>query len=270
MSKKSEIAVLIPAYNAEATLQEAVDSILANTLEVDVVVVDDGSRTPVQTYLRPAHNLTVIRLEKNVGLIAALNSGVEAILKAGYPLLARMDADDICYPERFAKQKAFLDAHPEVGVLGTCGRAIDEHTKETICYYNYPTTHAGAMKALNYNSCFIHPTLCFRSELFKKYGSFSNEYPAAEDYEIIRRFSRHTRLANLPEYLIDYRISQNGISVSKRKQQLATRLKIQREYFEPANYHAWLGILKTLVLWGMPLSLISFLKKKSEKFDKKP
>lgn len=267
--RKSPIAVLIPAYNAESTLQEAVDSVLNNTFEVDVFVVDDGSKLPVQSYLKPSGRLTILRQPNNVGLIKALNIGCQHIIDEGYPYLARMDADDICDPERFEKQIAFMKDNPRVGVLGTCGHVIEEHSKKTICYYNHPQYHADILKALNYNSCFIHPTLCIRTKLLKEHGLFSEDYPAAEDYEIIRRLSRHTQLANLSEYLIDYRISSNGISQSKRKQQLTTRFKIQLEYFNVKDPHAWFGACKTILLYAIPINLISVLKRKSRSFSRR-
>ncbi|TKW61411.1 MAG: glycosyltransferase [Blastochloris viridis] len=271
ISKPTDLAVLLCSYNANKTLPEAVASILASEYPLDLYVIDDGSLEPVETILSPTENLYVIRAgDSPKGLIGALNFGLEYIIRQKkYKFIGRMDADDISYPDRFTKQVTFLKSNQDVGMVGAWAVAIDEKSKEALYPINYPCDWYGISKALKYNNCFIHPLLCFRSEMFERYGLYSEEYQAAEDYEIIRRFAKYAKLANLSEYLIDYRISSGGISLSKRRQQLNTRLKVQKEFFEPLSIHSWLGILKTLILYSVPMSALQRLKKCLNKYDKK-
>ena len=102
----AEVAVLMAAYNAEATLRAAVDGILASTVPCDLYVVDDCSRVPVETTIGKQANVTIIRLPRNGGLASALNVGLAHILPLKYKYIARMDADDVSYPHRFASQIA--------------------------------------------------------------------------------------------------------------------------------------------------------------------
>jgi len=256
----AEVAVLMAAYNAEKTLPAAVDSILASTVPCDLFLIDDCSRIPVEQVIGNRQNLTIIRLPRNHGLAAALNVGLGHILPKDYKYVARMDADDVSHPHRFATQIAFLERHPEVALVGSGARFIDERNGALVMYYVPPLTHDEARKALYFNNCFIHPTWLWRSEVLSAVGPYSLDYPAAEDYEFMRRAVERTVVANVPDYLIDYRISTGGISVSKRKRQLLDRLKIQFKYLDPLQWRAWAGVVKTLMLFAIPRSIVTTLK----------
>jgi glycosyltransferase involved in cell wall biosynthesis len=256
----AEVAVLMAAYNAEKTLPAAVDSILASTVPCDLYLIDDCSRVPVEQVIGERANLTVIRLPRNQGLAAALNVGLTHILPRDYKYVARMDADDVSHPHRFATQVAFLERHPEVALVGSGARFIDDRNGALVMYYVPPLTHDEVRRALYFNNCFVHPTWLWRSKELKALGPYSLDYPAAEDYEFMRRAVERTVVANVPEYLIDYRISTGGISVSKRQRQLLDRLKIQFKYLEPLQWRAWAGMAKTLLLFAIPRSIVTTLK----------
>ncbi len=256
----AEVAVLMAAYNAEKTLPAAVDSILASTVPCDLYLIDDCSRFPVEQVIGERANLTIIRLPRNHGLAAALNVGLTHILPRNYKYIARMDADDVSHPHRFATQIAFLERHPEVALVGSGARFIDDRNGALVMYYVPPLTHGEVRRALYFNNCFVHPTWLWRSETLKAIGPYSLDFPAAEDYEFMRRAVERTVVANVPEYLIDYRISTGGISVSKRQRQLLDRLKIQFKYLEPLQWRAWAGMAKTLLLFAIPRSIVTTLK----------
>jgi len=256
----AEVAVLMAAYNAEKTLPAAVESILASTVPCDLFLIDDCSRTPVEQVIGQRPNLTIIRLPKNHGLAAALNAGLTHILPKNYKYVARMDADDVSHANRFATQIAFLERHPEVALVGSGARFIDDRDGAFVMYYMPPLTHAEARKALFFNNCFIHPTWLWRREALAAVGPYSLDYPAAEDYEFMRRSVERVVVANVPDYLIDYRISTGGISVSKRQRQLLDRLKIQLKYVEPLQWRAWAGMAKTLMLFAIPRAIVTTMK----------
>jgi hypothetical protein len=92
-----------------------------------------------------------------------------------------------------------------------------------------------------------------RASVLREVGDYSLKYYAAEDYELIRRIAKRYDVANIPEYLIDYRISPSGMTASNRRRQLMDRLRIQFKYFEPFNRHAWVGVARTLVLMIVPV-----------------
>jgi len=256
----ADIAVLMAAYNADATIREAVASILASSVTVDLFVVDDCSRVPVEALLGSPPGVTFIRLARNGGLAAALNAGLRHILPLNYKYIARMDADDVSYPHRFAAQIAFLERHPEVGMVGSGARFIDDETGALVMYYAPPRVHQQIRDALYFNNCFVHPTWLMRSDVMARLGPYSLDYTAAEDYEFVRRAASQVVLANVGEYLLDYRISSGGISVSKRRRQLLDRLKIQLKYRDATKWRCWAGIAKTLLLFVIPRKVVSMLK----------
>src|SRR5688572_10705885 len=110
----SRVAVLMPAYNAGDTIKRSIASLLNNTFPSDIYIVDDGSDIPVTRVLDDVPRTTVIRLEKNSGVVNARNIGLNAILARPYDFVALLDADDIAYPDRIAREVEFLDNHPEV------------------------------------------------------------------------------------------------------------------------------------------------------------
>jgi glycosyltransferase involved in cell wall biosynthesis len=256
----AEVAVLMAAYNAEKTLRAAVDSILASTVACDLYLIDDASRVPVDDVIGTRPNLTVIRLPRNRGLAAALNIGLQHILPLGYRYIARMDADDVSYPQRFATQIAYLERHPEIDMVGSGARFIDDKTGAPVMFYMPPLSPADIRKALYFNNCFVHPTWLFRADVLAGIGPYSLDYPAAEDYEFLRRIVPRVAIANVADILVDYRISTGGISVSKRRRQLLDRLKIQIRYLEPAEWRAWAGMAKTLALFAVPRTVVTTLK----------
>jgi glycosyltransferase involved in cell wall biosynthesis len=256
----AEVAVLMAVYNADDTVRAAVASILASTVACDLYVVDDASRVPVEQLLGSPAGVTFIRLPHNHGLSAALNIGLQRILPLDYKYIARMDADDVSYPHRFAAQIAFLERHPEVAMVGSGARFIDDKTGAMVMYYVPPLVHEDICKALCFNNCYVHPTWLFRRDAMARIGPYSLDYPAAEDYEFLLRASAQVRLANVPDILLDYRISTGGISVSKRRRQLLDRLRLQIKYLEPLGWRSWAGIAKTLMLFAIPRRLVTVVK----------
>jgi hypothetical protein len=103
----------------------------------------------------------------------------------------------------------------------------------------------------------LHPTWMVRTQALRDAGLYSCDYPAAEDYELLRRMSRTSELANLPEYLLEYSVSMSGVSMKNRRRQLLDRLRIQLEYFDPWQAKAWLGVARTLAMFAVPRSVLS-------------
>lgn len=260
------IAVLMAAYNTEKTLLQAVESILNNTEPCQIFIVDDASTLPVTKVLQPHPRITVLRLDSNQGLSGALNHGLAEILKQDYHYIARMDTDDIAHPLRLEKQRQYMEQHPEIALVGTWARFFDENTGATTLYYTPPTTPEGIRRKLPFNSQVLHPSWFVRSDVFRQEGGYAAVESAAEDYHWLYRISARNRFANIPEYLIDYRVSSQGISEAKRKRQLINRLKTQLEFFTLSSLACWLGVMKTLLLFAVPhRALKSFKTKISRK-----
>jgi len=128
---KPTVSVLMPVFNGEQFLRPAMNSILNQTFtDFEFIIVDDGSTDHSREILN-SYTDSRVRLicnESNIGLTDSLNRGLEA---ASGNYIARMDQDDISLPERLAKQVAFMDSHPEVGVCGTWAKDIDQTDSTT-------------------------------------------------------------------------------------------------------------------------------------------
>jgi glycosyltransferase involved in cell wall biosynthesis len=246
------------AYNAEKTIRRALDSLRRNSEPFDLLIVDDCSRRPLAEFLGPLdEGVEIVRPEKNLGVAGAKNFGLERLLAKPYQFVAMMDADDISHPDRLTKQVAFLKAHPNVALVGAWARFFDENTHEVVFHFRPPCDFRDIRDALFFNSCVMHPTWMVRTQALRDAGLYSYDYPAAEDYELLRRMSRTSELANLPEYLLEYSVSMSGVSMKNRRRQLLDRLHIQLKYFDPWEVKAWLGVARTLAMFAVPRSVLS-------------
>jgi glycosyltransferase involved in cell wall biosynthesis len=216
------ITVLMPVYNGERFVLDAVASILAQTFEdFELLVIDDGSTDKTRNLLETISDprVHVLANPTNLGLIATLNRGLE-LARGRY--LARMDADDLAAPERLARQIDYLERHPHVHVLGCMAELIDEHGRRCSSLAGYPTEPAAIRDFLFQECCLIHPSVVFRTDTVREAGGYSASARHAEDYELWLRLSDNHALANLPDKLISYRIHPGQVSITNLMIQYAT------------------------------------------------
>lgn len=211
------VSVLLPAYNCESFIAEAVQSILTQTFQdFELLIIDDGS-TDATSSILSSFNDPRIRLlpnDRNLGLIATLNRGL--ILASGQ-YVARMDADDIAAPERLSKQVIYLDTHPNVHVVGTMVDLIDEQGVIFGGGLRYPTEPEEIRNYLLRECCLIHPSTTFRKETVIAAGGYATSARYAEDYDLWLRLSDHHKIANLPDTLLSYRMHKKQVSVKNIK-----------------------------------------------------
>jgi glycosyltransferase involved in cell wall biosynthesis len=198
-----KITVLMPVYNAGIYLREAMDSILSQTFtDFEFLILDDGSTDNsaeiVRSYSDP--RIRFVQNERNLKLAATLNKGLE-LAQGEY--VARMDADDISLPERFARQAAYLDIHPEIGIVGTWAWAFGEARFKLLS----PADPEGIRAKLLFDSALVHPSVLMRRSSLLTHALAYREFYPMDDYELWQRAARLFPIANIPEYLIQYRIS---------------------------------------------------------------
>lgn len=203
-----KITVLMAVYNGEGVVRDALESILGQTFgDFEFLIVDDGStdgtREAILSYRDPRIHL--IANERNLGLTRSLNRGL-ALARGEY--LARQDADDISEPARFARQVAFLDAHPDVALLGTWFGKIDERGRP-IGNRRLPSDSTRLRWCLLFFCPFVHSAAMFRrSAVLERIGAYDESYAYAQDYDLWGRIARVLPVANLAEYLVKVRISR--------------------------------------------------------------
>lgn len=219
-----KLSVLLAVHNGEPYLGDALASVLAQDFrDFELVVVDDGSKDGTADRVRALADPRV-RLhvnERNLGHTPSLNIGLR-LCRGTY--IARMDADDICLPGRFAKQVAFLDAHPEVGLLGGAVRVIDGAGRRGE-RAPLPADDASLRWLSMTRNPFHHPAVALRRDVIERTGQYFDErYGANQDYELWDRLLPHTKAANLPDEILQYRVHGNNISVTRMAEQQTTSL----------------------------------------------
>lgn len=218
------VSVIMPARNAATYLREAVGSILAQSFpDLELIVVDDASTDETPSMLRDLARsdprLRHLR-EESAGVIAAANLGAR---EAGGRYLARMDADDVAFPDRIAKQVAYLDAHPRVAVVGGAMQYLGPGGPLP-SFLRHPTEPEAVRVALESNCCLAHPTVMILRDVFISLGGYRPAAVHAEDYDLWLRVSERHDLANLPDTLLYYRLHTGQVSFAQLSQQVMSFL----------------------------------------------
>ncbi len=208
------VTILMPVYNAERHLREAIGSILVQSFKpFEFLIIDDGSTDRSAAIIASYRDARIryVRNEKNMGITATLNKGIAL---ASCELIARMDADDVSHPQRLQKQFGYMKRNPECALLSTWAHVMSEDGKfirieryrSSFYYYN-----------LTFECWMYHPTVMFRKSAVERAGMYSMPY--SEDYDLFWRMSTQFFIANLPEPLLDYRISSTSLNtVLKRNE----------------------------------------------------
>lgn len=231
MNSKPLISVVMPAFNAQAHLAEAMQSVLGQTYEhFELLLIDDGSSDATLQIARSFDDprIRIVENEKNLGLVNTLNKAL-GLCKGAY--IARMDADDICVPERFALQLDYLERHQDVGVVGGAIRFFDNIP--TPYTFQFPTAHDDIRVALMFYCPLAHPALMFRRSVYDEgHLAYTGEYPHAEDYWLWSRLTREVRSANLPDLVLHYRLHKKQVSTSESNHQYLASRAVRNWMFE--------------------------------------
>jgi len=211
--QKPLVSVLLPVYNCENYILEAVESILQQTYShFELLIIDDCSTDATVEKIKTLtdQRIQLIEKPKNSGITNSLNFGL-TIAKGKY--IARMDGDDISLPLRFEKQVAFLEANENVIVCATNYQILD-----TDILVKNPEENEFIKIDLLSDSCIAHPTVMLRkSILYTNNIFYQNEFEPAEDYDLWVRLLDYGLLHNLQENLLFYRNHNNQVSFTKKE-----------------------------------------------------
>jgi len=234
------ITVLLPVCNGMPHVRHAVDSLLAQTCRDFIVhIVNDGSTDETGSYLDGIDDPRVkITHQENAGLAVTLN---RMIADADTEFLARMDADDICLPERFARQVRFLDQHPDVAVVGTRQgyvRGENAMARFSLLGKTFTPGYAPPMSNPPYwhpaddGGILVHSSVMMRTKVIQSVGGYPEIVPG-QDLALWYRLASHGCLmANLDEMLMLIRISPGGISSRNLARQYQTWCHIAESWKE--------------------------------------
>lgn len=225
------VSVLMPVFNGDQYLANAIDSVLAQTFrDFEFIIFDDGSTDGttkiLQNFEKSDNRIRVYHQSKNLGIVATLNKSL-TLAKGKY--IARMDADDICLPDRLENQIAFLEKHPEVGVLSGNIQLIDCNGK-TSTFLKFPESNTKILWSFCYFCPIVHPAVMMRRQIVLDAGGYRNVRPHAEDYDLWIRLSQNTQFANLPRVLLKLRKHESNITVLHQSKNVASSIKISQEF----------------------------------------
>lgn len=213
------ISVVMPVYNAQRYLREAVDSILDQTLgDFELIAVDDGSKDGSKAILDEyAQRDSRVRVlsRPNTGIVGALNDGLSV---ATGEFIARMDADDWVTRDRFEKQVAFLRAHPDHVCVGSYFNYMD--ADGALLKWNPRETDPAAIeRALlrGDGGSLIHPVVMFRRAALAQTGTYRADALWVEDLDLYLRLARVGKLSNVPEVLLHYRYHTQSVNFTRNE-----------------------------------------------------
>ena len=231
-SDTPQISVLMPAYNAERYIAQSIQSVLAQTDEdFELIVINDAStdstRAVVLQYKDP--RLRLVDNPRNLGIVETLNRAI-ATSRGRY--VARIDADDLCVPTRFAKQRAVLDSRPEIVMvsaeMSVLSRGAVRFTRQR------PETDLKALRwMLHLGNPVGHPSMMFRAEAVQRLGTYMRrEFQYAEDFDFTHRLLTIGDVFIIPEYLVVYRQHGGNLTVTHRDEMAWAAAAVLRRVYE--------------------------------------
>lgn len=214
MIESPKVTVVIPVYNREKYIGDAIDSILAQTFtHFELIVIDDGSTDRTQEVVQSYRDLR-IRLvcnETNEGIPRTRNTGIR-LARGEY--LAFLDSDDRAYPERLAKQVAFLDSHPNYAAVGAWTEWMDEEGRYLKRAKRKPVLPDEIAAQRLFQQGIKNSASMARTAVLRNYGH-QEQFDVSEDFDLWARIAAKNRLANLPEVLVRHRMHRGRVTLEK-------------------------------------------------------
>jgi glycosyltransferase involved in cell wall biosynthesis len=229
------VTVLLPVFNGERYLRTAIGSILSQTFsDFELLVVDDGSADRSATVAASTGDarVRVVANERNLGLARTLNRGLQ---EAQGTWIARQDADDLSHPQRLERQMSYLAQHPDVVLLGTQARMVDDRGR-LVRAVERPCEPASIRWWQMFDNSFLHTSVVFHRQAVLDLGGYDASLGRSQDYELWSRLVRTHPTANLPDALVSYRAHPASVTAT------ATGMDaVQRQAIIRANAEAALG-----------------------------
>lgn len=242
---RAAVAVLIPVHNDQLGLDRAVASLANQNVSFDIIVIDDGSAPSVVAPVHPGvGDVTLLRLDQNVGLVTALNTALAHVRTTGHEFIARLDAGDAAHPMRLQRQLMEMKSRPNLMLLGSSVRLLT-HDGTQIGAMRMPTGPERIRDAIHYRACFVHPSVMMRSRLFDKIGLYDPRYKQAQDYDLfMRATTAGLEVDNISDPLTDYFVTDFSISTQHSRRQTFNILRTCLAHFRPFYWGSYFGILR--------------------------
>ena len=233
------ISVLLSVYNADKYVSIAIESILNQSFrDFELIIVDDCSSDAswdiCQKYAQQDKRIVAVRNKLNLGGCETLNVGLR-LARGRY--IARQDNDDWSYPDRLEKQLEFMEAHPDVGIVGGSMEIMNENEK-VIGKRTYNLTDSEIRNKIFRYSPFCHPLVMIRKSILDIAGEYNSQYAPADDYDLYFRIGKLSRFANLNDVLLKYRVVSTSLTNSRTKKMELATIKVRNLYQRDDCYSA--------------------------------
>lgn len=228
------ISVLMTVYNAGRFLDPSIRSILGQTFRnFEFLIVDDastdGSVAVIEEFAAQDARIRFIQNEANKGQTPCLNQGLRL---ARGKWIARQDADDLSHGIRLFEQYQYITMHPELVLLGTNGRIIDEHDR-LVGLLDAPIVHEAAEWTSPFLNPFMHTSVLFRADIVREeFGGYDESYRIAQDFDLWTRILARHRTGNLAQRLVCYRHLNNSLSKAGRGHAFAEAARVAKRESE--------------------------------------
>jgi glycosyltransferase involved in cell wall biosynthesis len=253
-------------FNGERFLREAVLSIVKQTfVDFEFLIVDDASTDTTPQILRELAaqdaRIRIITNPMNLGLTKSLNIALRLASLAQDGFTARMDADDIALPTRLENQVDFLESHSDIGVVGTAYEFVDAQNR-VVGQKHPPTTDDEIRRSLIRFNPFLHSSVMIRKTLLDEVNGYDESFRRAQDYDLWMRLAPLTKLANLPEVLMQKRFTTTMTSYASEREQIKTAVRIRATAIRRGQYPLWctLFLLKPFLAMLLPTPLVRFIR----------
>ena len=243
-------------YNEEHYLQDAIDSILAQTVrDFELIIMDDGSKDRTREILSGYQDprIRVFLNDENCGLTVNLNRALDA---AEGRFIARMDGDDIAYPDRFEKELEYLRCHPELKLISCRTKTFGDLNLQSDITGNSEYLRCRMLV----RPVLAHPGFMARGELFRELGyRYDESFRQAQDYDLAARLTRQYSIGICPEVLLEYRAHEGQVSNKAGERQFRNADRVREKLLRE------LGIALTEQEWDIYHQLV--LEKPSKNVD---
>ena len=236
MKEQPLVSVIIPAFNAQNYLIDAVDSIKNQTYtNLEIIIIDDGSTdntyVVAQKLTQGDARVVLYKNEKNMYIAKTRNKAI-MLCKGKY--IVWQDADDISQPQRIMHQVEFMETHADVGICGGFLQSFD--SSGDLDVRTYAADDSPLRKNIFRFSPVAQPAAIVRRECFDKVGLFDENFPPAEDLDMSFRIGQYYKFANLQEIVIRYREHEKSNTVEKMSRMLSLTLQIRKKYSNSHGY----------------------------------
>lgn len=213
--KSAKVTVLMPAYNAEKYIADAIESVLRQSFsDFKLLIVNDGSTDQTQKVI---HSFSDKRIQlihqSHHGIASALNKG---LAEAGSIYIARFDADDICLPNRLEQQVDFLDHHPNHIVVGCDAEYISEDGQHLFHFNCISHSNEEIREKIHRHCPFIHSSVMYKKAAVEKIGGYSVHAHNFEDYLLWMQLMKFGKFHNLAQQLIKVRFNPSSVTIDER------------------------------------------------------